>query len=79
MFFVPAGGADDHVLAGFDAGFDVGEDAVGSGEVDDGVDVVEFFGVSAAQAAFSLAPAMRDVMFALGGDFRYQRSGFAAA
>ncbi len=27
--FVPAGGADDHVLAGFDAGFDVGEDDSG--------------------------------------------------
>ena len=29
-FVVPAGGADDHVLAGFHAGFDVGEDAVRS-------------------------------------------------
>ncbi len=38
-----------------------------------------FSGVSAAQAAFSLAPAMRSVMLALGGDFRHQRSGFAAA
>ena len=38
-FFVPAGGADDHILAGFHAGFDVGEDAVGGSEVDDGVDI----------------------------------------
>ena len=41
--FVPARGADDHVLAGFHAGFDVGEDAGGGGEIDDGVDVVELF------------------------------------
>ena len=40
---VPAGGADDHVLARFHAGFDVGEDRVRSREVDDGVNGFEGF------------------------------------
>src|SRR5215469_14671702 len=36
---VPARGADDHVLASFHAGFDVGENAVRRGEVDHAIDL----------------------------------------
>ena len=43
-FLIPTCGADDYVLAGSDAGFDVDEDAVGGGEVDDSVDVAKGFG-----------------------------------
>ena len=52
----------------------------GVGEVDDGVDGFEgFSGVSAAQAGIFFRADDTDVMLALGGDFRHQRSGFAAA
>ena len=42
-FVVPAGSADDHILAGLHAGFDISQDAVRGGEVDDGVDVAKLF------------------------------------
>src|SRR5450631_263680 len=77
--FVPSGGAHDHVLTGFCAGLDVGEDAVGSGEVDDGVDVAEVFWSERGAGSVFFRAGDADVMFALGGDFRYQRTGFAAA
>src|SRR5271163_21302 len=43
-FAIPAGGADYHVFTGADAGFDVGDDAMRRGEVDDCVDCTQFFG-----------------------------------
>ena len=56
---VPAGRADDHVLAGFDAGFDMGEDAWGVVKSMTASMSRSFSSVSAAQAVFSLEPAMR--------------------
>ena len=52
---------------------------VGSGEVDDGVDVAEFFGGERGAGGVFFGAGDARVMFALGGDFRDQRSGFAAA
>jgi len=75
---VPAGGADDHVLAGFDAGFDVIEDDVRRAEVDDGVDVVEFFGGERCAGGVFFGAGDADVMLAVGGDFGDEGSGFAA-
>src|SRR5580658_1208533 len=78
-FRVPAGCAHDHILASFQAGFDVGEDAVRSGEVDNGVDVAEVFRreCSAGDVLFGAGDA--DVMLAFGGNFRCERSRFSAA
>lgn len=70
-FFVPAGGADDHILAGSDAGFDVGEDAVRGAEIDYGVDVVEIFWSEGGAGRVFLGACDLHVMFAGGGDFRY--------
>src|SRR5579862_2041160 len=43
-FFVPAGGADHHVLARFHAGFDVGQDAMRGREIDHAIKVGKSFG-----------------------------------
>lgn len=76
---VPACGADDHVLSGVDAGFDVGNDRVRRGEVDDGIDVVELFFCERGAGEILFGAGDLDSMLALGGDFRDERSGFASA
>ena len=75
---VPARSPDDHVLAGLDAGFDVGEDDVGRAEVDDGVDVVELFGSERGAGGVFFRAGDADVVLAFGGDFGDEGSGFAA-
>ena len=76
---MPARSADDHVFAGFYAGSDVVNDAVRGGEIDDGVDVAEpFQGEGGARGVFFCA-GNDETMLALGGYFRHQRSGLAAA
>jgi len=77
-FFVPAGSAHDHVLACADAGFNIGEHAVGGGEIDDGGDVRQAFRGQRGTIRIFLRSDDVDVMSALGGDFRHQRSGFAS-
>jgi hypothetical protein len=57
----------------------MGEDDVGSGEVDDRVDVAEFFFGERGAGGIFLGAGDASVMFTLGGDFRNQRARFAAA
>ncbi len=78
-FLVPAGRADHHVLAGFDAGFNVGDDAVWCGEIDDRVDAAKGVRSERGSAGVFLSADGVHVMPAFGGDFCYQRSGFASA
>jgi hypothetical protein len=68
-FCVPAGGANHHILAGFHAGFDVGEDAVGSGEVDDGVDVAKVISRERSAGFVFLGAGDADVMLSRRGHF----------
>ena len=78
-FFVPTGGADDHILAGIHAGFNVGQNGVGSREVDYGVDGLQgFLGQGCAGWIF-LRGDDSDVMLSLCCDFRYQGACLASA
>jgi hypothetical protein len=61
------------------AGFDIGDDTVRGGEVDDGVDVAKLFGTESGAICVLAGAGSSDVMFALGGNFGYERSGFSAA
>ena len=49
------------------------------GEVDDGVDVAKLFGTESGAICVLAGAGSSDVMFALGGNFGYERSGFSAA
>ena len=78
-FFVPAGRADDHILAGFDASLDIRENAVRRGEIDDRVNIMKFVGGEGGGVNVFLAAHDANVMPALACDFRDKRAGFASA
>ena len=77
--FVPTGGAHDHILAGSGAGFDVGQDDMRCGEVDDGVDVAQVFWCQEGAGSVLRRSDRADLVLALSGYFRGQRSCFASA
>jgi len=78
-FSVPSGGADDHILAGFGAGFDMVDDAVGRGEIDNYINLAKLFrGEGSALFVFCGSGGM-DVVAALAGGFRHQRSCLSTA
>jgi hypothetical protein len=69
-FLIPSRRADDYVLAGFHAGFDVGEDALRGSEVDDGVDVAKIFLTERGAGGVFFGSGNADVVLACGGHFR---------
>src|SRR5208283_6192836 len=78
-FPVPAGCAYNHVLAGLHTGFDVGDDRVRGGEVNDDVNVAKLLESERGTGDVFFGTESPDVMLALDGDFGDQRSGFASA
>lgn len=76
-FPVPARRSHDHVLARFGASFDVGDHAVGGGEVDDGINLAKLKGRERGTRGVFFRSRNLDVMFALGGHFGDQRAGLA--
>jgi hypothetical protein len=67
---IPAGCADDHVFAGFHAGFDVSKGAVRGGEVDDGIDVAKVFLTERGAGGVFFGSGNADVVLAFSSDFR---------
>ena len=76
---VPAGGSDDEVLLGADAGFGVGDDRSGRGEVDGHVEGGKKSGSEGAGIRVFVDIQGADMVPALARHFRHQRSGFATA
>ena len=76
---VPAGGSDDKVLFCADAGFSVGDDRSGRGEVDGHIERGKESGSQGAGIRVFVDVQGADMMPALARHFRHQRSGFAAA
>jgi hypothetical protein len=78
-FVIPSGCADDHVLSGSDAGFDVAHGTVGCCEIDYDLNVTKLVG-SEGGAVFVFGGADdRDVMLTFARDLGYLRSCLAAA
>src|ERR1700679_800148 len=75
---VPACGADHHILAGSHAGFDVGEHAVRSSEVDDDVDVVKLVRGERGAGGVLCGTRDSDLVPPSASHFRHQRSNPAA-
>ena len=55
---VPTGGSDHHVLAGADASLDIAQDSLRDGEINHGIYVRSFWGVSAVAPDFPPRTAM---------------------
>lgn len=77
-FCIPTCRADDHVFSGTGAGFDVGDDAVWSGEVDDGVDGLELFGSERGAGGVFFGSGDLDEMLPLARNFGDEGSSFAS-
>jgi hypothetical protein len=76
---IPSGRADNHVLAGPDAGMNVLDDTVGSGEVYDRIERGEAVSRKRARASVIGGAQYFDVMAALARDLRGERTGLACA
>src|SRR5579862_8126172 len=78
-FVVPARGADDHILAGFYTGLNVGQDTVGECEINHGIDRSEILCGYRGSVRVFLRAGDANVMLARSRHFRHQGTGFSAS
>ena len=73
-FFVPSCGPNDHILARFDASLDMSDNAVGSGEINDHINVAQLVRIKRSSSSIFGGPSDLNAMSALARDLRDQRS-----
>ena len=78
-FTVPASRSYDHVYAGYRAGFNVGDHAMGRSEVEDCIDPTKFLGIERGAGVVLFGSGDFDVMFALGSHVGDQRASLSTS
>ena len=78
-FLEPAGRAQDHILASPGAGFDMGENTMWRGKVDDNIDGIQLFRNEECAVCILFGIGGTHMMSAFRGNFCDERSGFASA